>query len=152
MKKITQSITILAVVTILVLGAGCTNNNTDFNTGVVTPPIDDEIVSEDMVVTRYMQHTLGSIPGADVDYEKAKKYLTEDLKAQFTNPMFVPSSYCIQDGPDNVRVASNELGTGTIDIVVEGQYGGKWQKMWQFSLVPDGDLSWLISKITCLNE
>ena len=155
MKKITQSITILAVISILVLGAGCTSNknkNINTNNPIIEPKVYDGGMMPSEVVGAYMSFTLGSIPNATVDYDQAKKYLTDDLKAQFTNPMFVPTSYCIQDGPDDVRIASDEPLGSTIEVVVEGQYGGEWDDMWQFSLIPDKpNFSWLISKIECLS-
>lgn len=153
MKKITQSITILAVVAILVFGTACANNK-NFNTDNPTenPQSNNIGMLPSEVVDSYMHFTLGSISNAEVDYDKAKKYLTDDLKAQFTSHMFVPTSYCIQDGPDDVRIDSDKVAGSTIEVVVEGQYGGEWGKMWQFSLIPDKpNMSWLISEIKCLN-
>jgi len=154
MKKTFTSILMLLALTILLTGASCTKNKNVNTNAPIAPPLGNDIgMDSSEVVELYMHFTLGSIPGASVDYDEAKKYLTDDLKAQFTNPMFVPTSYCMQDGPDDVRIASDDLGGGSIEVVVEGQYGGTWQEMWQFSLVPDKpNLSWLISEIKCLNE
>lgn len=55
-----------------------------------------------------MKHTLGTIPEAKVNYDKAKEYLADELKQKFTNPMFVPASYCIQDGPTDVKIVSDD--------------------------------------------
>ena len=143
----------LLALTVLLTGASCSKNaNTNTNASIAPPLGNDIGMDPSEVVEKYMKLTLGSIPGTTVDYDTAKDYLVNDLKAQFTNPMFVPASYCIQDGPDNVRILSDELAGSTIEVVVEGQYSGIWQEMWQFSLVPDKpNMSWLISEIKCLN-
>ena len=162
MKKITQSIVLLVIavlvivviVVVLILGAGYINNknkNVNTSSSIKNPQGNDIYMEPGEIVDLYMYFTLGSIPNASVDYDTAKQYLTYDLKTQFTNPMFVPTSYCIQDGPDDVRIVSNKPVDGNVEIVVEGQYNGVWQEMWQFSLIPKGDMAWLIQKITCLN-
>ncbi len=153
MKKLTKTLALLAIVAFLFVAVGCTNNkNTNINNPIIEPKSNDGGMLPSEVVGAYMSFTLGSIPSATVDYDQAKKYLSDDLKAQFVNPMFVPASYCIQDGPDDVRIVSDEIGASAVEVIIEGQYGGDWQEMWQFSLVPDGELSWLISKITCLDK
>ena len=142
----------LAMVAFITIGASCSKTTED-NSAPVDKTDDFPEVEAGVVVKKYMRNTLGSIPNANIDYDEAKKYLTDDLKSQFADPRFVPASYCIQDEPDNVRLIPPELdgNINRIEVVVEGQYGGAWQEMWNFSLVPDGDLSWLIQKITCLN-
>ena len=158
MKKITKSIVPLVIVVILILGAGYINNknkNVNTSSSIKNSQGNDIYMEPDEIVDLYMYFTLGSIPNASVDYDTAKQYLTYDLRTQFTNPMFVPTSYCIQDGPDDVRIVSNKSVAGNgeiVEIVVEGQYDGVWQEMWQFSLIPKGDMAWLISEIKCLNE
>lgn len=154
MKKNNLFLLILSIAFIFVV-AGCgnnvgriTNKNND-SPSVVIPPSPTEVVEI------YMQHTLGMIPGADIDYDKAKEYLTDELKQQFTTPMFVPASYCIQDGPTDVKVISDEIQASSIRVVIAGLYGSEWQDMWEFSLVPDSanaDNHWLIKEIKCLSQ
>ncbi|MCD4761091.1 hypothetical protein K8R42_04295 [bacterium] len=152
MKKIMKTLAFFIVVVFLFMGASCTKDtNTNTNVPIASPQGNDVGMLPTEVVDLYMHLTLGSIPQAEIDYEAAKSHLTDDLKTQFVNPMFIPVSYCIQDGPEEVRIISDEITGSVIEVVVEGQYGGAWQEMWNFSLVSDGDLSWLIQKITCLN-
>jgi len=152
MKK-TISICAVLVFTLILVGAGCGDMTGNHNKPVVE--IDDfSIVEAGVVVKKYMTYTLGTTPGATVDYEKAKKFLTPELEAQFTDPMFVPTSYCIQNGPDDVRLIPPEFdeNMNRVDVVVEGEYGdGEWMKMWKFQVVPvEGD-DWMINKIDCLH-
>ena len=108
--------------------------------------------SQSKIVEEYIKHTLGGIPGANIDYNKAREVLSTDLKQQFKDSMFVPTSYCIQDGPDDIRITSVEINEKTklTDVVVEAYYGGQWKKMWNFKVVPDKDSGWVINKINCL--
>ena len=147
MKKNNFILLILLLLTgLAITGCGKTNNKVKNNDYESLPPMPAEVVEN------YMKHTLGTIPGAEIDYDKAKEYLSDELKAQFINPMFVPSSYCIQDGPEDVSIVSDEIVTGgDVGVVVEGKYGGEWEEMWQFLVIPTGDLSWSINKIECLN-
>ncbi len=129
--------------------------------GCETPPLDDPVmpptgdekdISE--TVDTYMKLTLGSIPGANLDYERAKQYLTPGLAAQFTTPMFIPASYCIQDGPSDVQVTSVTFDDerNMANVSVEGAYMGGWQKMWDFTVVPVEGGHWLIHMIKCSDE
>ena len=76
-----------------------------------------------IVVSNYMQNTLGTIPNAKIDYESAKKYLSSSLKKQFKTPAFVPQSYCIQDGPNNVKINSlyEKVNMIEFDVVPKNQ-------------------------------
>lgn len=130
---------IFCISTIFLVGGGCT--------------IIDSVGSEQKTaetVMHYMSRTLGSIPTADLDYDKAKEYLVPELQVQFENPMFIPSSYCIQDGPDAVTAVQREASSIEATVRVRGSYGGNWQDMWDFSLVKRDD-DWIIREITCLN-
>ena len=148
MKKTNFILLILLLLTsFAITGCGKTNNKVKNNDYEPLPPMPAEVVEN------YMKHTLGTIPGAEIDYEKAKEYLTDELKAQFVNPMFVPTSYCIQDGPEDMRIVSDQVvAGGSIGVIVEGKYGGEWIEMWRFLVTPVGNLSWAIEKIQCLNN
>jgi len=134
----------------LLLGAGCGKTDTPRtakNGYEPLPPMPAELVQ------MYMEHTLGMIPNAQIDYDEAKTYLTDDLKAQFTDNSFVPLSYCIQDGPEDVKIVSDEIAPGgSVRVAVDANYGGTWKSLWAFYVVPDGNYGWLIEKIECLNE
>jgi len=120
------------------------------------PSQNNEVPTEEIsaVVETYMQLTLGSIPGATIDYDQAKTLLTPELAAQFNTPMFIPASYCMQDGPSDVRVTSATFNADSnmATVTVEGAYMGGWHDMWKFKVVPvEGD-DWMINMITCLGE
>ena len=125
------------------------------------PPVIDEVTTSTVstaaaedTVMKYMKNTLGMIPGADIDYDSAKVYLTPDLEAEFTTLMFVPTSYCIQDGPEDVKIieANYDEKYNWTDVVVQGQYGGEWMDMWNFVVVPvEGD-EWMINEIKCFEH
>jgi len=127
-------------------------SDVDIKCGILTsiiPPLPTEVVEI------YMKHTLGSIPNSNIDYDKAKKYLSSELKKKFTDSMFVPTSYCIQDGPTDVKIISDEVDASSISIVVSALYGSEWKNMWKFSLSPDkaSDSNyWLIKEIECLSD
>lgn len=101
-------------------------------------------------VASYMQNTLGTIPGAIIDYETAKTYLTPTYKKKFQTPVFVPQSYCIQNGPDDVKIDSSNISGDEAVVRVSSMYGSTWTEMWDFTLKKDKNGNWLISKIDCL--
>ena len=150
MKK-TNLIFVVLIFTIILVITGC-SNTADKNVSV--NKIDDfSEVEAGVVVKKYIKNTLGMIPDSDIDYEAAKKYLTPNLEAQFTNPMFVPTSYCIQDGPTDVRLVPPEFdeNMNRFDVVVEAKYGGAWNRMWNFQVVPVEGGDWMINQIDCLH-
>ncbi len=101
------------------------------------------------VVENYLKATLGTIPEAKINYEAAKKYLTSDLVTKFNGPGFVPLSYCIQDGPQNVRIKPGEnLGDKTA-VKVEASWGDEWTERLEFVLTKESG-QWKINKINCL--
>ena len=123
--------------------------NSTGNTGAAKQAVSNN--DPKIVVSSYMQNTLGSIPNAKVDYESAKKYLSSGLKKQFKTPAFVPQSYCIQDGPDNVKIDSSKINGDEAVVKISGSYGGTWTKMWDFKLKKDSKNNWEITKIKCLS-
>jgi hypothetical protein len=88
------------------------------------------------VVSQYALYTLGSL-GGDVDYELAKEYLDEGLRAQFTDDSFIPVSYGIQEGPiwANIEFVSTDE-VGMAHVVLYGFYdaGGLLGEDWEFVL------------------
>ncbi len=163
----------LVLTLVVVMGASCTSDDTNtnantaettvntitantnqgvmVNANIVTEVSTLPTVDASTVVASYMKLTLGTIPGASVDYDAATEYMTASLKAEFdADPYFVPSSYCIQDGPDTATVASETVDGETAEVTVEAAWGTDAAKdMWQFDLVTkDGE--WKIDTITCL--
>lgn len=143
--------TILIIIPLILMGTGCEpvdDNNNGSTGGAVTGP---SVEMSKSTVNSYMKHTLGTLPDSEIDYEKAKEYMTPAFAEEFDTPMFVPVSYCIQDGPEKVRIDSvEELGGETL-VNVSGLYGGDWVTMWTFSLESvNGD--WLINGISCLEQ
>ena len=100
----------------------------------------------------YMDATLGTLPSALVDYDLAQAYSTAEWAAQFVDTSFVPLSYCIQNGPDNVRINSeastveNEFET----LRIQTDYGSGYQDTWDFTMeIEDGE--WKVAGITCVD-
>jgi hypothetical protein len=147
MKKINiLTLTLLTAIFVLV-GASCSTGPTTIkNTSSVGEEESSEIVKE------YMKYTLGSVPGVSVEYDKAKTLLTPELRKQFKDSMFVPISYCIQNGPDDVRIVSTKTDEKMklTNVVVEAKYDNKWKKMWNFKTVLVEGKNWKIDKINCL--
>ena len=145
MKKIIFLTTICFVV---LLWAGCEVD------GPGSHPPTIEMDKAEEVVNNYMNLTLGSIPSAEINFGKARMFLVPGLQTQLeTDPAFIPMSYCMQNGPDEVRITQTEFNEemNWVDVVVEGKYGDwEWEEMWNFQVVPvEGD-EWIINKIECL--
>lgn len=90
------------------------------------------------VVENFMKYTLGTLPGAQVDLEKARGYLSDTMKAQYSGEGWVPQFYGIQDGPDSVKFISEN----TSDDGVYLRYDPNWGEMslgWSFFLAKDGN-------------
>lgn len=161
---------ILAVIVIglLVLGlVGCgvyywlkkqTPTSTPTTTSVPSPTDTSssasttEIDTPSAVVQKYMRLTLGTIPGAELDYEKAKDYLSAELKELFSDVTFVPVSYCIQQGPEDVKIISEDITSDEMEatIRVSAKWGENWQQPWEFLLIY-GSGGWKIKQIKCLD-
>lgn len=101
------------------------------------------------VVENYMNYTLGTIPTASLDYEAAKDYLSVEMLSQFVDDSFVPLSYCIQMGPDDVIVDSEDISGELALVQVSSSYGSGWEEAWEFSLIIE-DNEWKIDGIVCL--
>jgi hypothetical protein len=150
MKKTNVLALTLLIAIFVLVGASCSTKKSAgkfTNTHRSTSTID--ITGPSKLVKEYMKYTLGSIPSASVNYDKAKILLTPSLKKQFKDSMFVPTSYCIQDGPSEVRVASFQVDEkmNQTNVMVEANYGGEWKKMWSFKVVPVESGTWMINKI-----
>lgn len=92
--------------------------------------------SPEEVVTMYTRATLGRIAGSLIDYDLAKTLLGSEMKAQWTDDSFVPLSYGIQDGPDEIAMEEAIIkGNGNIATMnVNAYWGGELQVVWNFTL------------------
>ncbi|MFW6149838.1 MAG: hypothetical protein ACOC6D_08265, partial [Atribacterota bacterium] len=133
MKKILLLPAALMLITLILIGGGC---------GKKQPTI-----SPREAVDIYLKSTLGTIPEADIDYDLAKQYMSAELKQEFSDPSFIPRSYCIQDGPSEVRIDSEETSNNIAEVIVSAKYG-EWQEMWKFKLIIEQE-EWKIDEIVC---
>jgi serine/threonine-protein kinase len=101
------------------------------------------------VVDDFVRATLGSVPGAAVDYDKARTLMTADYAAEFDSPEFVPQAYGIQDGPDSYEIAAEDVSGSTATVLVLGFWGADPQREWYFALEQQGAL-WRIAAIDTL--
>jgi len=116
------------------------------------PPSNSDAALEEAAATvdAFMNFTLGSLPGSNLDFDRANTLLTPSYEAEFIMPM----SYCIQDGPSDVQITSttfNDQQNWAI-VTVEGAYYGGWRKLWDFTVVPTEGDHWMINKIECSPE
>ncbi|MEW6408395.1 MAG: hypothetical protein AB1465_06950 [Patescibacteria group bacterium] len=94
------------------------------------------------VVEIFMKATLGTLPGAKIDYDFAKNLMTDDLKAKHTGEGWVPQFYGIQDGPVSIKFISQN----TVGDNAYVRFDPSWGEMslgWLFTLKKVGN-NWLI--------
>ena len=103
------------------------------------------------VVTKYFESMMGSIPGGEYNPKVAKKYTTSKLASQLENPSFAPTSFCIQDGPSDIRIDTGKINKKDATVKVSAKYGGEWKQLWEISLVLQKG-EWKVAKIKCLGE
>lgn len=92
------------------------------------------VTSPASVVDDFIKATLGSVPGAVIDYERARSLMTAAYAAQFDSPSFVPLTYGIQDGPEGVEIVSENVSGATATVVAQGTWGGEPGTPWAFTL------------------
>ena len=116
----------------------------------VTTPVPDYKTSIDLpqeTVMEYINYTLGTLPTAEVDYDKAKLLLDSELQVQFEDSMFVPVSYGIQDGPDKVEIISTDVDGDYAEVEVAGYWGESVGRNWLF-LMDKFSGKWLITHVS----
>ncbi len=101
-------------------------------------------VAPTKVVENFILSTLGTVPGAKIDYEKAKTYMSEELKAQFTEDTFIPEFYGIQQGPNGYKMKTETSNGDTASVKVDVKYGVMIQS-WAFILVKEAN-KWKIDE------
>ena len=116
----------------------------------ITTPVPDYKTSIDLpqeTVMEYINYTLGTLPTAEVDYDKAKLLLDSELQVQFEDSMFVPVSYGIQDGPDKVEIISTDVDGDYAEVEVAGYWGESVGRNWLF-LMDKFSGKWLITHVS----
>jgi hypothetical protein len=98
------------------------------------------------LVQAFMQATLGTIPNAEIDYDKARTMMTSQYAQEFTSPAFIPQAYAMQDGPSKVEFESKDIMGDTAEVVIMGYWGEDLQMRWKFELEKEDGL-WKISFI-----
>ncbi len=94
-------------------------------------------------VENFMKYTLGTLPGAQIDYDKARAYLSDTMKAQYSGENWVPSFYGIQDGPTSVKFISENTSDETLTLRYDPSWG-ETSLGWSFILEKDGN-KWYIN-------
>jgi hypothetical protein len=128
---------ILLVTVVSVLLVGCIKPKLDTTTPTTTDTsttTETTTLSPTKVVETFMKATLGSIPGALIDYDLARTLMTTSYAAEFDTPMFIPQAYAMQDGPDSYEVTNEEILADTATVTVLGHWGTTNQMYWMFEL------------------
>jgi hypothetical protein len=108
----------------------------------------EETDSQDIqsIVESYMNATLGTLPNANIDYDKARSMMTQAYAKKFDSPMFVPQAYGMQDGPDRVAFESKDIMGDQAEVVMMGYWGDNLQMRWKFEFEREAG-EWKISFI-----
>lgn len=88
------------------------------------------------VAENFILSTLGTVPGAIINYEEANTYMSEELKTQFTEDAFIPQFYGIQQGPDDYEMETETINGATAFVKVAAKYG-TMTEAWAFILVKE---------------
>lgn len=89
--------------------------------------------SAKQAVENFMKYTLGTIPGAEINYDKAYAYLSDNMRAQYPGDNWVQELYKIQDGPSSVKFISESQFEGGVIL----RYDPTWGDMslaWSFTV------------------
>ncbi len=117
---------------------------------VATTDSDFELPPSD-VAKDFLWYTVGTITGSSLDNEAAKDLVSYELAQKMDNSAFIPQALCIQQGPDEIKIASEDIYDNMEAIVkVKASWGGEWQTPWEFELI-NGEDGWKIKTITCLD-
>ena len=95
------------------------------------------------VVENFLNTTLGTLPGANVNYDLARTYMAEDFKALHLGEGWVPQLYGIQDGPSSVNFISENITSDTATVRFDPSWG-EMSLAWAFTLEKQNN-KWLIS-------
>jgi len=118
----------------------------DFQSGSLNQAMTPKEVVEVFTECTLVRNPPGQCPYDSRD--QAKQHLVAELQARFNEATFIPFAYCIQDGPDDAKVTSEDITAESASLQVGGLYGGDWQDLWVFDLVKEGQ-EWKIKAINC---
>lgn len=94
-------------------------------------------------VESFMKMTLGTLPGAALDVNKAHTYLSDTMKAQYSGDNWVTQFYGIQDGPEDFQfLMENQTEDGYV-VKYNALFGGEVGIGWVFTVVKDNG-QWFI--------
>lgn len=95
-------------------------------------------------VESFMKMTLGTLPGANLDVNKAYASLSDTMQAQYSGESWVPQFYGIQDGPDDFDfLMENETEDGFV-VKYNALWGNEVGIGWLFTVVKDNG-KWYIN-------
>jgi len=120
-----------------------TEQNNAENTAEESETLSEELTPNE-VVQVFMYSTLGTLPGAEIDYDLARSYMTDELKSQHSGDSWVPGFYGIQDGPTSIKFISENISGDSATV----RYDPSWGEMglgWAF-ILKNVDGEWLISE------
>jgi hypothetical protein len=101
------------------------------------------------VVDDFVRATLGTVPGAAIDYDQARSLMTVSYAREFDSAGFVPIAYGIQDGPTTYEIGDEETSGSTATVTVLGYWGGELGRRWGFALQQE-EGAWRIAAINSL--
>jgi hypothetical protein len=102
------------------------------------------------VVDEFIRVTLGTVPGAALDYDRARALMTVAYAGAFDSPAFIPQTYGIQDGPTSYELASEAVSGSTATVLVLGTWGADLEQAWRFTLQEEAGL-WRVAAIEPLD-
>ncbi len=104
------------------------------------------------VVKDFIWFTVGTVTGSSLDYNEAKKLVSYELAQQMNDSTFIPQALCMQQGPDEIKIYSEDISADNMvaQVKVKADWGGDWQIPWEFELI-NGSTGWKIKEIKCLD-
>ena len=87
------------------------------------------------VVENFMKYSIGTIPTATLNFNAARAYLPDDLKAEFSDDAsFAARYYGYQEGPSSVEIVSENIKGEDASVKVNALWGDMGQG-WVFGLL-----------------
>jgi hypothetical protein len=85
------------------------------------------------VVDEFMTSSLGTLPRADLDEEKARSHMTNRLKSLYSGEGWIPQFYGIQAGPDSYTKLSTNIVDDVATVKINVTFGES-SLVWAFLL------------------
>lgn len=105
------------------------------STPVTTLDMDTAGNSPTDITENFILYTLGTVPGANVNYDKARTLMSANILDQYTedDDSFVTDFYGIQQGPDTYEMREQTVNGDEAVVRVDVLYGEMMQA-WAFGL------------------